>query len=292
MHRADDDRGSAQLAGHAAFRALFLSFVPRWRLVAFTLQAVPVREPGAKPFLASNAGFSLHAGVAVRGGDRKTLERLCRYITWPALAEGRLSLTPQGRVRYTLKTPYRDGTTHVIFEPLDFIARLTALVPTPRMHLTRYHGVFAPHSAWRARIMPAGRGSGVKVVDVRTPAERRRAMTWAQRLKRVFQGPDRARIGRITLVAAHKGLHHPRRQQLHLVPELLQLARPVLRTAAGLHADQARPTVREVLQELRPLQLHTDHLAALELDPVQLKHPLCDSDADHGTLHLGPSGCL
>ena len=28
-----------------------------------------------------------------------------------------------------LKTPYRDGTTHVIFEPLDFIARLAALIP-------------------------------------------------------------------------------------------------------------------------------------------------------------------
>jgi hypothetical protein len=65
-------------------------------------------------------------------------ERLCRYITRPALAEGRLSLTPQGRVRYTLKTPYRDGTTHVIFAPLDFIARLAALVPKPRVHLTRY----------------------------------------------------------------------------------------------------------------------------------------------------------
>ena len=57
--------------------------------------------------------FTLHAGVAVRGDDRKTLERLCRYITRQALAEGRLSLTLQGRVRYTLKTPYRDGTTHM-----------------------------------------------------------------------------------------------------------------------------------------------------------------------------------
>lgn len=46
-------------------------------------------------------------------------------------AEQRLSLTPNGNVRYQLKTPYRDGTTHVIFEPLDFIARLTALVPKP-----------------------------------------------------------------------------------------------------------------------------------------------------------------
>ena len=69
----------------------------------------------------------------------------------------------------------------------DFIARLAALVPKPRVYLTRYHGVFAPHSRWRAAITPAGRGSGVKAADTRTPAERHRAMTWAQRLKRVFR---------------------------------------------------------------------------------------------------------
>ena len=37
--------------------------------------------------------------------------------------------------------PYRDGTTHVIFEPVDFIAKLAALVPKPRVNLTRFHGV-------------------------------------------------------------------------------------------------------------------------------------------------------
>ena len=54
-------------------------------------------------------------------------------------------MTSNGNVRYQLKTPYRDGTTHVIFEPLDFIARLAALVPKPRVNLTRFHGVFAPN---------------------------------------------------------------------------------------------------------------------------------------------------
>ncbi len=88
-------------------------------------------------------------------------------------------------MRYTLKTPYRDGTTHVVFEPLDFIARLAALVPRPRAHLTRYHGVFAPHSRWRTEVTPAGRGTPT-TTDRRTPAERHRAMSWAQRLKRVF----------------------------------------------------------------------------------------------------------
>ena len=47
------------------------------------------------------------------------------------------------------------------------------------------HGVFAPHSRWRAEVTPAGRGKP-KATDLRTPAERHRAMSWAQRLKRVF----------------------------------------------------------------------------------------------------------
>ena len=46
-----------------------------------------------------------------------------------------------------------------MLEPLDLMARLAVLVPPPRMHLTRYHGVFAPHSTLRAEITPAGRGA-------------------------------------------------------------------------------------------------------------------------------------
>jgi len=73
-------------------------------------------------------GFSRHAGVAGRADERKKLERLCRYISRPAVSEKQLSLTSSSNIRYQLKTPYRDGTTHVTFEPLDFIARLAALV--------------------------------------------------------------------------------------------------------------------------------------------------------------------
>jgi hypothetical protein len=79
----------------------------------------------------------------------------------------------------------------VIFEPLDFIARLAALVPKPRVNLTRIHGVFAPNSKHRALVTPAKRGKGnnTKATDDaqdQTSAERRASMTWAQRLKRVF----------------------------------------------------------------------------------------------------------
>ena len=136
--------------------------------------------------------FSLHAGVAAARHERQKLERLCRYMTRPAIAAPRLSLTSSGKVRYQLKTPYRDGTTHVIFEPLDFIARLAALVPRPRVNLTRDHGMFAPNSPHRALVTKAGRGRGAKreaseAVEEDTPATRRPAMTRAQSLKRVFR---------------------------------------------------------------------------------------------------------
>jgi hypothetical protein len=93
-------------------------------------------------------------------------------------------------VRYTLKNPYRDGTTHIVLEPLDLMARLAALVPRPRMHLTRFHGVFAAHSKLRAAVTPAHRGRGAAKQPPADPAKpvtpRPVAMNWARRLKRVF----------------------------------------------------------------------------------------------------------
>jgi hypothetical protein len=139
--------------------------------------------------VAKEAGFSLHAGVAARAWERDKLERLCRYISRSAVSEKRLSLTSAGNIRYKLKTPYSDGTTHVIFEPLDFIAKLASLVPKPKVNLTRFHGVFAPNSKHRTLITPARRGKDRQIGDLKddkTEGERRAAMTWAQRLKRVF----------------------------------------------------------------------------------------------------------
>ena len=98
----------------------------------------------------------------------------------------RLSLTAQGQVRYRLKTPYRDGTPDIVLEPLDFIARLAALVPPPRVHLTRYHGVFAANGALRAAITTAGRGAGAPSRTPEPSTPKHVALNWARRLKRVF----------------------------------------------------------------------------------------------------------
>ncbi|MFT4769408.1 MAG: hypothetical protein ACI8RN_002553 [Glaciecola sp.] len=84
----------------------------------------------------------------------------------------RLSLTSTGKVVYTLKTRYRDGMTELAFDPVDFIARLAALVPKPRVNLTRFHGVLAPNHRWRGLVTPAKRGKGVSMskAEVGTPA--------------------------------------------------------------------------------------------------------------------------
>jgi hypothetical protein len=155
----------------------------------FTLQTIPAWEEDDRfTQVAKESGFSLHAGVAAEAWERQKVERLCRYISRPAVSEKRLSLTPSGNIRYQLKTPYSDGTTHVIFEPLDFIAKLVALVPKPRVNLSRFHGVFAPNSKHRVEVTPAKRGKGRphKENEDAPPEQRRQSMTWAQRLKRVF----------------------------------------------------------------------------------------------------------
>jgi hypothetical protein len=85
-----------------------------------------------KPLTAARDGFSLNCAVACEVNERAKLERL---------------------VVLELKRAFSDGTTHVLFEPHDFIARLAALVPRPKAHLVRYHGVFAPNARQRADIV-------------------------------------------------------------------------------------------------------------------------------------------
>ena len=182
----DEDPMQQVLGCSVSYR---IAIGPQQGRKVFTLRTIPSWEDDDRfAQVAKESGFSLHAGVAAQAWERSKLERLCRYITRPAVSEKRLSLTPSGNIRYQLKTPYSDGTTHVIFEPLDFIAKLAALVPKPRVNLTRFHGVFAPNSKNRVDVTPAKRGKGrtQQGNEDKTPEQQHKAMTWAQRLKRVF----------------------------------------------------------------------------------------------------------
>jgi hypothetical protein len=84
----------------------------------------------------------------------RRLERLCRYVARPPLALERLEAMPDGRLAYRLKTRWRDGTTHVLMERRELLERLAPLIPPPRAHQVRYHGLLAPCASGRDRVVP------------------------------------------------------------------------------------------------------------------------------------------
>ena len=147
-----------------------LAFGPNAGRKALTLQTGPVRTEQRKgdDLVSRQAGFSLHAGIACKSHQRKKLGHLCRYITRPAIAERRLSLVNNGNVVIALKTPYDDGTTHVVLSPMEFMGRLAALVPRPRVNLTRFHGVFSPNSKLREHVVPQNRSPPSDLTDQST----------------------------------------------------------------------------------------------------------------------------
>lgn len=102
---------------------------------------------------ARSNGFDLHAGLVVAAGQRERLERVCRYALRPPVARDRLSVTGAGQVRLHLRQRWADGTTHLVFDPVEFLGRLAVLVPRPRINLVLYHGVLGPRAAWRTAVV-------------------------------------------------------------------------------------------------------------------------------------------
>lgn len=139
----------------AAATSYRIGLGPRWGKKVLTPHAVEADEGRGSERRVQNNGFSLHAEVSCEVNDRKKLERLCRYVARPAIANERLKLSDCGQVVLTLKTPFRDGTTHVVMSPLELLQRLAALVPRSRLNLIRYHGVLAPNAKWRSQIVPS-----------------------------------------------------------------------------------------------------------------------------------------
>ena len=109
-----------------------------------------------EPCCASEAGFSLHAAVAVPARDRRRLERLCRYVARPPLATERLTRLNDCHLCYRLKRRWRDGTKEIVLDPVALLERLALSIPPPRFHLVRYHGILAPCASWRDHVVPVG----------------------------------------------------------------------------------------------------------------------------------------
>ena len=159
---------------------------------AIVLKSVTDNDHTAtKGLVAKNSGFSLHAGVATKAHERDRLEKVCRYIARPAVSEERLSTNDQGDVIYRFKKPWDDGTAALKLTPMELMERLVALVPRPRVHLTRYHGVLGPHYKHRKQIVP--KPPELKIVtddqiavDPKQLEMKKKNIPWARLLARVF----------------------------------------------------------------------------------------------------------
>jgi hypothetical protein len=98
--------------------------------------------------------FTLHANTYIAPLDRKGLEKMIRYLCRPALATERVELLENDEVvRLRLKTPWRDGTTHIRMAAAEFVLRLLALIPAPHKKQIRYLGVFAANAKWRREVV-------------------------------------------------------------------------------------------------------------------------------------------
>ena len=111
---------------------------------------------GLGPCHARHNGFDLHAGLCVLADQRGRLDRICRYALRPPVAQDHLQLTDDGQVRLALRRPWADGTTHLLFDPVELLERLAALTPRPRINLILYLGVLAPRAAWRSLVVQFG----------------------------------------------------------------------------------------------------------------------------------------
>jgi hypothetical protein len=145
---------------------------------------------------ASLGGFSLHANTSVGAGEKDRLEKLCRYVARPPIATLRLSQAGNGDIIYRFKKEWSDGSQAVIFTPQEFMEKLVALIPQPRKHLTRFHGVLGPHHRLRSQIVPPPPPEESKdaMTGIKTPAEEPsvrkrdpRRLSWSELLKRVFR---------------------------------------------------------------------------------------------------------
>jgi hypothetical protein len=112
-------------------------------------------------------GFSLHADTHLHQNDRRSLERLCRYGARGPLAQDRLSGRDDGKLEYRLNKPLPGGATTLVVTPVQLLKRLVAVMAKPRIHLTRFFGVFGSAASARAQVVP---GRQVTAPPPATPA--------------------------------------------------------------------------------------------------------------------------
>jgi hypothetical protein len=132
---------------------------------------------------AMSQGFSLHANTSISAKNRAKLEMMCRYLMRPPLSESKLTKISERHLAFELKKPFRDGTTHMVFTPVELIEKLAALIPRTYSNQIRYHGFFAPYSNLRSQVVLFKPGKRAKKWAASIRARR---LNWHDLLKRTY----------------------------------------------------------------------------------------------------------
>jgi len=116
-------------------------------------------------------GFSLDASVRIEATDRDGLERLIRYCARPPFALDRLHLVDErsDQILYILPGPDLAGRTALRLSALEFLDRLAKILPPPRIHRHRYHGVFAPNALLRPLVTERARQDNALTAQTFSP---------------------------------------------------------------------------------------------------------------------------
>ena len=201
--------------------------------------------------------------VYVAAGDP---ERLCQYLCRPPLGQDRLHRLRDGRIA----GPWADGTTHLVFTPVELLERLVPLVPRPRINLVLYHGVLAPNAPWRREVVaraepevgtldpfPASAPAGDPSKDANADSARPRYRAWADLMRRAFAADVLACPrcgGRMTVLATiedpaviqpERGMPSRAQGRTNQAAHRVLTFRCTLRTVCALQADRL-PRSRDV----------------------------------------------
>jgi hypothetical protein len=172
----------ASIAGKIAFGQNAGRYVTRIGSGFGYFEEVPLAK-GKRCF--SVNGFSLHCNTSTNTHARDRLEKLIEYIARGPLSNERLEITDDGKVKLQLKTAWRDGTSHLLLSPHEFLEKLAAIIPPPKSHLVRWGGVFAANSPFRKKIVL--KPEKKKGFDFQDGEKKRVNKSWSLMLARVFK---------------------------------------------------------------------------------------------------------
>lgn len=202
VKKLESESGGEVIESDETIEAACQGASAQYRIATSKNPGQPVRRIGSLGFVGEDpaptgefsaiiGGYSIHAGTSIAKNNRTELERLFRYILRPPVAEDRIDIRGENII-YKLKSQWRDGTQAIMHSGTEFIEKLVAIIPQPRIHITRFHGILAPHAELRSLVVPSTPHQtecqqGAQAIDeTKSKRHKKPRLRWAELLRRVL----------------------------------------------------------------------------------------------------------